>query len=67
MHLSSSAGCLSEPGNAAGAARFLLTRSFAEAAAALDRAGADEDAVRDALLRHRRTADQLPRSPDSGE
>ena len=66
-HLSGSAGRLSEPGNAPSAARFLLTRSFAEAAAALERDGADDDAVRDALLRHRRMADQLTRSPDSGE
>ena len=66
-HLSGNSGCLGEPGNAPSAASFLLTRSFAEAAASLDRDGADDDAVRDALLRHRRMADQLSRSSDSGE
>ena len=66
QHLSADAGRLGEPGNAPGAARYMLARSFAEAAGALDRAGADEAAVREALIRHRRVADQLPRGHDPG-
>ena len=65
-HLAADAGRLGEPGNAAGAIRFVLARSFAEAACALDKSGADDDAQRDALLRHRRMADQLPRGPEPG-